>query len=263
MSLVRCVCLLSLLLASQGCEEDINLVFPVRVWVHSESGEPLPFAEVRGNGLMLGKTANKGNLDLLIRKVPGERVLFEPKCPEGYGNPIEDTVVVLRPVFNKNNQQIPLKINLTCVPKIRKNVVLVHLSASNSQPSLLELMKTRLAGLPVLVDGKEAGRTDVAGVLHLPLDREQGQEVEVTVNTQSIPNYRPQYPTIKVITTAEDNVYVLDQTFISKEEQARDAVEAGVSTTGSPRRRRVFRPVNGSSVSSTGTLPLPVGSKKR
>jgi hypothetical protein len=145
----------------------------------SDDGEPLANVAIGDNGHPLGLTNERGVLHARLEGSDGEERVFTVGCPQGYSHAEERVALQLR-TLNGASGEHGSELEVRCRPDRRMAALLV------SAPGF--------AGLPILVHGREVGRTDASGVAHLALRGEPRTPMRVVLDTSSRPRVTPTSP---------------------------------------------------------------------
>jgi hypothetical protein len=173
------ICCAALLagLALGACKGGARKVREYSVTFHSVSddGEALGKVEVHDNSRVLGTTDPQGVLHARLQGRDGEERVFTVKCPDGYRSGEERVALQLRTLGEAGSE-----LEVRCHPERRLAALLVNAPG--------------FAGLPVLVHGREVGRTDAGGIAHLALRGEPRTPMRVVLDTSSRPRVTPPSP---------------------------------------------------------------------
>jgi hypothetical protein len=174
---VRICCAALLALALGACKGGANKVREYSVTFHSVSddGEALGNVEIQDNGQAIGATDPQGVLHARLRGRDGQERVFSVKCPAGYRSGEERVALQLRTLGEAGSE-----LEVRCHPDRRMAALLVNAPG--------------FAGLPVLVHGREVGRTDASGIAHLALRGEPRTPMRVVLDTSSRPRVTPPSP---------------------------------------------------------------------
>jgi hypothetical protein len=164
--------------------------YPVVVRSATEDGEPLAKVEVLTRGKRMGFTDEKGELRGTLKGREGEERTFDIKCPDGFRAPEERPTLQLRTLQNVEASELSVQ----CVPDKRMAALLV------SAPGF--------GGLPILLHGREVGRTDTSGIAHLALRGEPRTPMRVVLDTSARPRITPPSPHKDVRIGARDEIVV-------------------------------------------------------
>lgn len=199
------IALFSALLGGQGCghaePKQPGDAFEVGFSVATDDGEPLRDAKVSAESRALGATDAAGALRVTLEGSDGKTLPVVVSCPDGFVSPERLPALRLtrtRPVGAAASEPIPYR--ATCTRKARDVVVVVH--------------SEKTAGVPINIDGKASGATDVDGNAHilLHLDREV-RSLTVGLDTSARRELRPQNPNRTFELAGRDSVLVLEQSF--------------------------------------------------
>lgn len=185
-----------------GCaaEEPIAEAFPLR-FVASSDGAPVAGTRIEVRGVEVGTTDEDGTLDVLLPAHEGESVGIRARCPDAYRSPDGLPRLTLRPLRSLTDPDAlrRIRIELECRPRERTAMLLVRGGG--------------LASMPVLIDGREIGRTDAHGLAHVELRYAPHTSVEVVLGTDHYADLRPRNPARTFTIPDRDDVLVFDQSF--------------------------------------------------
>lgn len=166
--------------------------YELLVRVDSDPGEGLWNVPLFHGGRRVGVTGADGTARVKLPGGEGERTSLRAECPTTHSGPSEPTVVVLRSYVGAN---VP-EVDISCPPRTRKLAVVVK--AKNG------------ADLPLIHHGKTIGRTDASGTAHLLLKGPPGDAFEVSLDTSSRPDLRPQDPGGRFVIASADEAVLFD-----------------------------------------------------
>ncbi|HEX2881060.1 MAG TPA: hypothetical protein VHO25_16120, partial [Polyangiaceae bacterium] len=154
---------------------------PVQVTVSTEVGAPVSGATLRVNDRDVGITNATGELHFASNAPEGSMLSLSVRCPSGFeavGAPIP---VALRRLTALAGSNAPpaLRQRLLCRSTEQTSVVVI----STDQPALL-----------VLLDGTPRTTTNSDGIAHIALRGKPDTTFEITLDTSTHPELRPQSP---------------------------------------------------------------------
>lgn len=176
---------------------------------HADPGEPLAGVAVgtmvNGVAQAFGVTDASGILVHQVRAPYGMSIPITATCPAGHRT--AETVQSIR--FDPIRSLDPavaargIEHTIQCLPTERDAVVIVRATGT-----------PLVAGIPVLVDGREVGRIDEGGVAHIPLRYVPQTAFRVELAAASInPNLQPAQPAHDFTIPDEDVFLSFDQPF--------------------------------------------------
>ncbi|MEM9189038.1 MAG: hypothetical protein AAGF12_07670 [Myxococcota bacterium] len=188
-----------------GCQPVATTqAFPVTVLATEDGERPLGGVAVEsidGTGTqVIAESDATGIVRVVLRGEAGSAVPLSAYCPDGYRLVEPPRRVILRELTTlADTESVPLQVNVRCAPLLRPAVIVVRAGGK--------------AGLPVLLDGEEAARTNDAGVAHIALRAPPGERLVVSLDTSSHPELRPQNPSAAVRIPDRPEILLYDQTF--------------------------------------------------
>jgi hypothetical protein len=208
----RSISLLSVTVLAMGpllsaCEEPPPPAhYPITFSAESDPGQPLSGVALTIAGAAQGQTAADGTLRIELTGDEGTAVPVAATCPAGYREPAPLSPIVLRTTVGVAGAVAPgLRVTITCLPSSRRGVVVVRAGGTGVAPRV---------GLPVMIEGREVGRTDTSGVAHVSLDMAPGQSFQVLLATATAsPMLRPQDPQLTFVFPDSDEIFLFDQPF--------------------------------------------------
>jgi len=201
--------------------------YPVVVRALDNLEKPLPGVAVNVSGVALGVTDANGQRTLSIPGSDGQRVDLVATCPAGYEGPSEPPMLALKRVEDPQGSDAqPIEVRVVCQLQEHVEVVAVR----SGQP-----------GLPILLRGQPVGHTGSTGTAHVLVRDAVGSSFQLTLDTGTKPQLRPESPTRMFTVAQRDAFAVWDQPF---------QVEKKVTA---PRKRAKRRKV----VADAPAAPLP------
>jgi hypothetical protein len=174
--------------------------FALRFRATADGARPLANVTVAIAGRRAGATDAGGSLQVNWRAQEGTSLPLSTSCPPGYRSANAPRSITLRRSRGLDRQRAPaLQVTIDCVPSEHTAVLVVR---APDRPDL-----------PVIVDGRERGRTDRSGVAHVYLRREPYRVIQVTLDTRARARLRPQNPSITFRLENSDAIFVFDQPF--------------------------------------------------
>lgn len=176
---------------------------------HADPGEPLAGVQVgttfNGNPQPFGVTDGSGVLVQRLRAPYGTTIPLTATCPAGHR--AADTVPSIR--FDPIRSLDPavaargIEHSIQCLPLERDAVVIVRATGT-----------PLVAGIPVLVDGREVARIDEGGVAHVPLRKLPNTAFRIELAAATInPYLQPGQPAHDFTIPDEDVFLTFDQPF--------------------------------------------------
>jgi len=184
-----------------GCGRSDPLpTFAVTFTTESDPGEVLSGVEVFAGGRSIGTSGSEGIVQTVVRGPDGSRMPITYTCPEGYVTPEAPVTLLLQSFQGMDPENdVGLTTRLVCPRAKRRVVILVR---TNDK-----------ADLPVVVNGREVGRTGTRGVAHVAVEDPPGTAYRVRLDTSGQPGLRPQNPIRSFSLGDTDEVFVFDQEF--------------------------------------------------
>ena len=177
-----------------------NHPFAIDVDVVTEPGHGIAGVELVARGEKVAVTDDKGHAQLLLGGSEGDSVAIAVRCPAGFESPNETIAISLR---RFSTGSAAPSFSARCAPLVRTVVVGIRAENGNN--------------LPVMVLGKEVGRTDAAGAAHIVLEVKPNEQVSVALDTKSrgdaAPKLRPENPTMTFVAKEHGDFVVLEQKF--------------------------------------------------
>jgi hypothetical protein len=195
------LCCLSLFAACGGDGRDTYVLTFVG---EADPGEPLAGVAIQIDGRPAGKTRADGRLRVAVKNKPGVRVKLSAVCPDGYQSARIAQTVPLRHLrsLDGNNEQTEMRIPIACAPTHRVAAIVIRAAGQ--------------ANLPILVNGRELGRTDKDGIAHIQVRSLPYRNLRVLLNTADLPHLMPQDPELSFAVEDKDAIFVFDQPFEDK-----------------------------------------------
>jgi hypothetical protein len=196
-------------LASACGEPEPDPLHTITFIAHADPGEPVAGVQIQtmvnGHPQVFGTTDASGVLVQRLRAPYGTTIPIEATCPATY-RPAElaqsirfDPIRSLDPAVAARG----LEHSITCLPLERDAVVIIRATGA-----------TQVAGMAVLVDGREVGHVDEGGVAHVPLRYAPHTSFRVELAAGSIsPFLQPAQPAHDFTVPDEDVFLAFDQTF--------------------------------------------------
>jgi hypothetical protein len=210
------------LLASSACGQGSGQEqsFPLLVRAVDDTGKPLADVALAAGPTPLGVTDSTGQRRATLAGSEGQRVGLQAQCPSGYEGPREQPAVSLA-----HTGVAPLEVRVTCAAHERYAVVAVR----TGQP-----------GLAILLHGEPVARTSEEGTAHVLVREPPGQSFQLTLDTESRPDLRPESPTHAFTVAQDDGYSIWDQPFErAKRDSARKRAKGkGAAVPGSKARKR-------------------------
>jgi len=196
-----------LALALLGCGKtrtEGNYELTIRVT--RDVGRPLFGAKVFFKGVLVGRSNDRGQVELAVRGREGEVIALTVACPEGFRSPTKPLDVPLRKLAEPG--ALP-EFSVSCQPLTRSVVVAVR---ADNGPDL-----------PVRYLGQEVARTDTSGAAHVLLSLAPQEEFELTLDTtdKSAENLRPQSPSARFTVKDSDEILTFNVPFAIESRPAR------------------------------------------
>lgn len=160
----------------------------------------LPGVEIRVAGRPIGRTSDNGELQVNLLGREGASVPYQIVCPAGYRE-VNNTFHLTLRTFGARaaNADRGVEVTVRCLPALREAAIVVRTSGR--------------AGLPVLIQGQEATRTDSGGVAHFMLRMAPNSTFRVAIDTSSLPRLVPANPSESFTLADADDIFILDQRF--------------------------------------------------
>lgn len=198
--------------------------FPLTISAQTDEGEPLPGVEMILLGRSLGKTNPEGKLRGVLRGFEGDSREFEVKCPTGFQSPKQPAAIQLRTVQGGASAE-GSELSVVC--------------GADKRVAALVVRANGFADLPVLVHGREVGRTDATGTAHVLLKSTPGQDMRVLLDTRAYPYVVPANPHKDVRIPNRDDVILFSAELKeNRPEPKRKVVKAAKPETFRPERVR-------------------------
>lgn len=196
-------------LASACGEAEPDPLHTITFLAHADPGEPLAGVQIattfNGHPQPFGATDANGVWVQRLRAPYGTTIPITATCPAGHRP--ADTVQSIR--FDPIRSLDPaiaargIEHTIQCLPLERDAVVIIRATGS-----------AFVAGVPVLVDGREVGRIDEGGVAHVPLRYAPNTAFRVELAAGSInPYLQPNQPAHDFTIPDEDVILTFDQPF--------------------------------------------------
>ncbi len=182
----------------------------LNIFVKDLSGEPIPEATVYLKQTSIGKTSKEGKLQTGLSGIEGQQFAVSVDCPDGYKTlPSSSSSVVFRKLLKpegNNMLVIPLTATLTCSAITQKFVLVVK-----TDPPL---------EIPISTQGRVVDKISPEGVAQMLLSGQIGEEIEIVLNTESVPEVVPKSPTRRIVIPQDPQILVFEQSFkIQKKKQ--------------------------------------------
>jgi hypothetical protein len=181
-----------------ACQPVQPKPYPIAVRVQSDPGVQLPGAKLWLRGATISETDEQGVAHASLQGAPGDVLLIDVACPEGYKSPEMPLRVLLKPLGAGSQRP---EFQVSCPPLFRHVVVAVRTQNASD--------------LPVHYLGREIARTDRSGAAHAVLEASPGDTLALTLNTEE-PRHKqlmPQNPELRVTVPERDEIIVFDQQF--------------------------------------------------
>ncbi len=175
--------------------------------VESDPGIPVQGATVVVNGDQVGATDERGALSVEVAAKPGGPLRIGHRCPRGYRDADAPKVLRSREFKGIAARVLPIEVTLRCRHESRLAVFVVRAEG--------------LAGLPVLLDGREVARTNDAGVAHFSVRGAPGTDFVLKLDTNAHPRLTPQFPSHQRRLADADQIFVVTQTFDTRRKARR------------------------------------------
>ena len=189
--------------AALGCSASAPQPgFGVKFRVLSDDGSALPGAVVSVRGRQIGRTNQGGELDATVDGVEGEAVPIAILCGSDYRSPEHAPhlrLTITRRITNgPNAKNIPY--DASCTRKQRNVAVVAHAD--------------KQAGIPLIVEGKQAALTDVDGNAQVLITLAADVTLlHVAFDTTEHPELQPKNPSRACDVAAGDDLVTLEQKF--------------------------------------------------
>ena len=204
-ALITCLVALATGTLASSCDDEPAAPprYPFTFNTHAD-GDGLEGVRINVNNAPVGVTNGEGVLRVDLTGPEGAPVRVSAVCPEGHRSTEDAQVHNLRRVQSLDPATAARGIEVTfaCPPEHRNAVVVVR---THNQ-----------VGLPIMLDGREAARTDGSGVAHLAVVMTPGTAFQVLVDTRHNERLRPRSPTQTYTVPDRDEVFVLDQRFVEE-----------------------------------------------
>ena len=200
MTFASCLCIVMSVL---GCSEPPPVPVHGVTFIATADDEPLAGVQVRLGDRVLGATNEEGELGVTLRGKDGNSIVYAVTCPVGHRTPTDLTPLILRsfkPLPGVKNRGIEIKLN--CPPSERHASIIVRATGG--------------ANLPVMMLGREVGRTDANGIAHVLFTASPNTTFRITVDTSSNEFLRPTSPTQEFLLGDADDIFLFDQTFVEQ-----------------------------------------------
>ena len=175
--------------------------FAVELRARNDDGRPIAGATWTSDGHRLGETGPNGILPIILRGREGQLVQGTVGCPDGYVAP--DVIPPVRLTHTRRvspEQSQPITLEVVCVRLPRKVVLVVHAE--------------RGPALPVLVDGKAGGSTDLDGNAHVLLRVDHSvRTLDVALDSSGRADLVPPNPAQSFELDERDSLLVFTVTF--------------------------------------------------
>jgi hypothetical protein len=187
-----------------GCSSDksARALFEVQFQASSDDGEPLAGVIIAGNGKKLGVTAADGTFTSHLRAREGSTLRPRATCPKGFREPLQPQPLTLRRFRSLDRKADELRVSIECRATERLVALVVNTD--------------RRPDLPVVMDGREIGRTNSEGVAHLALRMAPNTTFRVALDTSDQRTLRPKSPTATFTVGDADSLVLFDQAFVEE-----------------------------------------------
>jgi hypothetical protein len=148
---------------------------------------------VLGAGQFRSVSDVSGLVRLRINGLPGQRLRFQIRCPEGHRSPEQPLDVQLTRL---GADAPPPEYGVRCAPELRTVVIAVRAPHG--------------PGLPVKHLGREVARTDRAGAAHVVMQLAPHEPIELSIDTSSLPRLEPKNPSQHFETPETDAVLLFE-----------------------------------------------------
>jgi hypothetical protein len=185
-----------LALSAIGCSQP-EAPFDLVVRVVDVDGAPVVGAPITVGKQPLGSTDGSGVLRRMLNLQEGMTLPLSVTAPPAY-KPIEPVPVVMRRISGLNGATLPTEQELQLEPRETTHVVLV---------------RTGVAGLPILAFGEQRAVTDASGAAMFAYHGEPGEEVPVRIDTSQHKELMPQNPTSSFVLSARADAHLIQERF--------------------------------------------------
>jgi hypothetical protein len=213
---------LLLILVLMGCGPGVEETFLVTFYSESDPGRALAGVRITIDGAPVGASRTDGMLEASLTARPGARVALGATCPEGYQGARLPTTLTLRRVRGlASGSAGAIRVPISCPPSHRTAAIVVRAAGQ--------------ANLPIIMNGREVGRTDKNGVAHLIFRTQEYRSLRVTLDTRERPQLMPQDPELSFQINDKDEIFIFDQPFVEKQDSRKPGRKSG------PKRTRPVR----------------------
>lgn len=179
--------------------------YPVLVRAFDQLGKPLANVQLSAAGQPLGATEASGERSLTLPGAEGDRVDLSAVCPPGYAGPRERPSLLLEksegpqaPGAQAPSGSRPIELTFTC--------------DSPEQVALIAI-RTAHPNLPVMLRGQTVALTSSTGTAHVLVREAAGNSFQLTLDTSSRQDLRPESPARTFTVTQRDAFAVWNQPF--------------------------------------------------
>jgi hypothetical protein len=238
--------LVALALSTACAEPEPPPLHTITFTAFADPGEALPGVVITGQAAgqpapqPLGTTDASGSLRVNLRAPYGTQIAITATCPPGHRPPQFVPSIALHPVRSLDPAVASRGIehSVQCLPEQRDAVVIVRATGA-----------PQVAGIPILLDGREVARTDEAGVAHIAVSKAPSSSFRLELAAASIsPHLQPQQPAHDFTVPDEDVFLQFEQTF--------------TFAPPPPPRRRVVRRATPTLAIPRRTAPVRVGGRR-
>ena len=195
----------------------------LRITVLDRDELPMAGADVQLNKQSAGVTGADGVVTANKTGVEGTRVSGHVDCPEGFVSDAPDFVMTLSQIRGLSSREVaPLLQTVKCKPVRHEGVVLI---------------KTAQPGISVVVDGTPSTQTDALGFAYVYLQKPNDGQVDIVLDTTTLPKLQPQSPSRRFQFKADDEIFEFDQMFV--EEKPKPKKKKRVAAPKAPPPRHV------------------------
>ncbi len=178
-----------------GEEERVPEHYTLTFSAQDDRGEPLAGVPILVGETSMGQTGSDGTLIAEVTAHDGDRYPLAAPCPSPHDDaevPSEVLFLGTRGLGGDKNAR--LEIRILCSRRSRVAALLVHAEGR--------------AGIPILVDGVERGKTGPEGFAHLRLEGSAHEQFQVALDTSAYPTLVPKDPRHEVQLGDADALFV-------------------------------------------------------